>query len=132
MLGLINSDICGPMSTRALIGDKYFITFIDDHSRKTWIYFLNTKDEVFDQFKEFKELVENVIGKKIKVLHLDNGGEYINKYFTDFCVKKGIKREWKTPYNPQWNGVVEKENKTIIGVANAMLYDQELPKFIWA
>eukprot|EP00253_Pinus_taeda_P015258 PITA_15258 len=54
------------MSTRALSGGKYFVTFIDDHCRKTWIYFLKTKDEVFDQFREFKALVENMTGKKIK------------------------------------------------------------------
>jgi len=75
ILGLIHSDICGPMSTRALSGGKYFVTFIDDHSRKTWIYFLKTKDEVFDQFREFKALVENMTGKKIKVLRSNNGGE---------------------------------------------------------
>ena len=86
MLGIIHSDICGAMSTRALSGAKYFVTFIDDHSRKTWIYFLKTKGEAFDQFKEFKALVENT-SKKIKVLCLDNGGEYIDKNFTDFCMK---------------------------------------------
>lgn len=48
VLGLIHTDICGPMSTRDLSGGEYFVTFIDDHSRKTWIYFLKTKDEVFD------------------------------------------------------------------------------------
>ena len=98
--GLIHSDICGPMSTRALSGAEYFATFIDDHSRKTWIYFLKTKDEVFDRFREFKAPIKNAIGKKIKVLRSDNGGEYIDKDFTDFCVKEGIKREWKVAYNP--------------------------------
>jgi len=49
MLGLIHPNICGPMSIRALNGVGYFVTFIDDHSRKTWIYFLKTKDEVFNR-----------------------------------------------------------------------------------
>lgn len=71
MLGLIHSDICSLMSTRALSGAEYFVTFIDDHSRKTWIYFLKTKDEVFDHFREFKALVENATRKKIKVLRSD-------------------------------------------------------------
>ena len=64
VLGLIHSDIYGPMSTRSINGAKYFVTFIDDHSRKAWIYFLRTKDEVFDQFKEFKVLVENLTGNE--------------------------------------------------------------------
>lgn len=75
VLQLIHSSICGPMSTRSLGGYLYFVTFIDDHSRKTWIYFLNTNDEVFGCFKEFKALVENVTDKKIKVFHLDKKGE---------------------------------------------------------
>ena len=101
MLGLIHSDICGPISTRALSGGEYFVTFIDDHSKKTWIYFLNTKDEAFDLFREFKALVENTTGKKIEVLRSNNGGEYIDKDFTDFYAKEGIKSEWAAPYNPQ-------------------------------
>lgn len=60
VMGLIHSDICGPMSTKNLSSVEYFVTFIDDHSRKTWIYFLKTKDEVFGRFKEFKALVENM------------------------------------------------------------------------
>ena len=65
------------MPVKALSGANYFLTFIDDHLRKTWIYFLKNEDEVFCRFKEFKALVENLTGKKIKVLHSDNGGEYV-------------------------------------------------------
>ena len=68
---------------------------------------MKTKDEVFNHFREFKALVENATGKKIKVLHSDNGGEYIDKDFTNSCAKESIKREWTTPYNPPQNGVVE-------------------------
>ena len=64
VLGLIHSDNYGPMSRRALTGGEYFVTFIDEHSRKTWIYFLKTNDEVFDRFREFKALVENMTGKR--------------------------------------------------------------------
>jgi len=115
VLGLIHSDICGPMSIKDLSGAEYFVTFIDDHSRKTWIYFLKTKDEVFGRFKEFKALVENLIGKKIKVLHSNNGGEYVDKDFTDFCAREGIEREWTTPYNPEQNGVAERKKQDYCG-----------------
>eukprot|EP00253_Pinus_taeda_P022608 PITA_22608 len=83
------------MSTRSLRGYEYFITFIDDHSNKTWIYFLKTKDEVFGHFKEFKALMENVTRKNIKVLCSNYEGEHTNSDFTKFCAKEGIKREWK-------------------------------------
>ena len=119
------------MSTRSLSGVEYFTTFIEEHSKKTWIYFLKTKDEVFELFKEFKALVKNLTGKRIKKLQSDNGGEYIDKDFTRFCAKEGIKREWTTPYNLEQNGVAERKNRTIVEAVRAMLYDQDMPKFMW-
>jgi hypothetical protein len=59
VLDLIHSDICCPMSVESVSGFKYFVLFIDDYSRKTWIYFLKAKDEVFDRFQEFRAVVEN-------------------------------------------------------------------------
>ena len=76
ILDLIHSDVCGPMSHVPLGGYEYYVTFIDDHSKRTWIYFLKTKDEVFRQFQESKALVENQTGRKIRLLRLDNRGEY--------------------------------------------------------
>ena len=57
----------------------YYVLFIDDFSRNTWIYFLKKKSEFFDRFKEFKALVENQTEKKIKVLRTYNGGEFCSK-----------------------------------------------------
>jgi hypothetical protein len=59
ILDLIHSNVCGSMSSVSLSGYKYYVTFIDDHSRKTWIYFMRTKDEVLSRFQEFKALMEN-------------------------------------------------------------------------
>jgi hypothetical protein len=58
-LELIHSDVCGPMPSSSISGYVYYVSFIDDYSRKTWIYFLKSKDEVFSKFKEFKALIEN-------------------------------------------------------------------------
>ena len=93
------------MSSTSLSGFEYYITFIDDFSRKTWIYFLKAKSEVFEKFKEFKALIDNLSDKKIKTLRSDNGREYTSKEFEDFCKDAGIKRELTTPYNAQHNGV---------------------------
>jgi IS30 family transposase len=92
---------------------------------------MKTKGQVFQRFQEFKALVENQTRKKIKVLRSDNGGEYTSNEFNDFCVREGIKREVTVPYNPQQNGVAERKNKAIVGVARAMLHDQGLPLFLW-
>jgi hypothetical protein len=57
VLELIHSDVCGPMPLSSISGYVYYVSFIDDYSRKTWIYFLKSKDEVFSKFKEFKALI---------------------------------------------------------------------------
>jgi hypothetical protein len=123
ILDLIHTDVCGPMSSASLNGFLYYVTFIDDFSRKSWIFFMKTKGRVFQRFQEFKALVENQTRKKIKVLRSDNGGEYTSNEFNDFCAREGIKREVIVPYNPQQNGVVERKNRAIVGVARAMLHD---------
>ena len=122
-LELIHSDVCGPMSSTSLSGFEYYITFIDDYSRKTWIYFLKAKSEVFEKFKEFKALIENLSDKRIKALRLDNGREYTSKEFEAFCKYVEIKRELTTPYNPQQNGVAERKNRTIMEAVKTMIYD---------
>jgi hypothetical protein len=79
ILELVHSDVFGPVTVPSLSGSLYYVSFIDDFSRKTWIYFLRKKSEVFEKFKEFKALVENQTDKKIKVLRTDNGGEFYGK-----------------------------------------------------
>jgi hypothetical protein len=131
ILDLIHSDVCGPMSSVSLTGYEYYVTFIEDDSRK-WIYFMKTNDEVLSRFQEFKALVENQTRRKIKTLRYDNGGEYTSKAFKDFCAGAGIKRELTVPYNLQRNKVAERKNRAIVGVAKAILFDQDVPMFLWA
>ena len=77
----------GPVSVPSLGKFVYYVSFIDEFSRNTWIYFLGKKYEVFDRFKEFKALVENQTEKRIKVLRIDNGGEFYGNEFKDFHKK---------------------------------------------
>ena len=131
MLDLIHSDVCGPIPSISLSGYEYYVTFIDDYSRKTWIYFLKNKSDVFEKFKEFKALIENHSERRMKTLRSDNGGEYTSKEFEALCKEAGIKRELTTPYNPQQNGVAERKNRTIMEVVKTMIHDQELHMHLW-
>lgn len=101
ILDLVHSNVCEPMTVSCLGGYMYYVTFIDDFSRKTWIYFIKTKDKVFNKFHEFKAKVDNLTERKIKFLRSDNGGEYAFKDFSDFCKEVGIKREQIIRYNCQ-------------------------------
>ena len=67
-LELIHYDVCGPIPSISLSGYEYYVTFIDDYSRNTWIHFLKNKSEVFGKFKEFKSLIESHSEKRIKTL----------------------------------------------------------------
>jgi len=119
------------MFVNSLGGYLYYLTFTDDYSRKTWIYFLKKKDEVFTWFHHFKAMIENQSEKRIKILRTDNGTEYEANEFHDYCREAGIKRETTTPYTLEQNGVDERKNCTIVEAVHAMLHDQGLPKFLW-
>jgi hypothetical protein len=86
------------MKTTSRGGERYFVTFIDDFSRKTHVYLLKAKGEVFDKFKAYKAMVENEIGMKIKTLQFDNGGEFVFKKFDNFLHERGIQRQTSAPY----------------------------------
>ncbi|CAG9133521.1 unnamed protein product [Plutella xylostella] len=131
VLELIHSDLCGPMSTHSWGGALYLLTFTDDFSRKTFGYLLKAKSEVFVKFLEFKHLVENQTGERIKVLRSDNGREYVNTDMLTYLKDNGIVHQTTVPYNPQQNGVSERANRTIIEKARSMLKDSNLPLAYW-
>ncbi|KAE8706762.1 Retrovirus-related Pol polyprotein from transposon TNT 1-94 [Hibiscus syriacus] len=116
----------------SLAGSLYYVTFIDDSTRKVWVYFLKKKSEVFDTSRKWKVMVENETGLKVKRLRSDNGKEYRNRRFRDFCANNGIKMETTVPMTPQQNGVAERMNRTLNERARSMRIHAGLPKFLWA
>ncbi|KAJ4723526.1 Retrovirus-related Pol polyprotein from transposon TNT 1-94 [Melia azedarach] len=131
-LELIHADVCGPFKPRSLGNNNYFLLFIDDFSRKTWIYLLKQKSEVFAAFKKFKAVVEKESGRQIKAMRTDCGGEFTSKEFQEFCETNGIRRFLTIPRSPQQNGVAERKNRTILNIARSMLKSKRLPKEFWA
>jgi hypothetical protein len=87
---LVHSDVCGPMSVNSIGGSRYFVTFIDDYSRYTHVYFIQRKDQVLEKFKEFVTLARNLTGKQVKTLRTDNGGEYCSKEFNSYLKQKTL------------------------------------------
>jgi len=132
LLELVHNNVCGPMMTTFYGGARYFVTFIDDFSRKIHVYLLKAKGKVFDKFKAYKALVENQTGMKIKTLRSNNEGNFVSKKFDDFLRECGIKRQTNAPYTPQQNGVAEQANKTIMECARSMIHAQGLDLEFWA
>ena len=131
-LELVHTDVWGPSPVSSLVGSLYYVTFIDDSTRKLWVYFLKKKSEVFDTFRKWKAMVENETGLKIKRVRSDNGGEYRDNRFREFCANNGIKMEKTVPMTPQQNGVAERMNRTLNERARSMRIHAGLPKMFWA
>ena len=106
---LVHSDLCVPMKTKTLGGSLYFVTIIDDFSRKIWVSVLKTKEQVLSVFKQFQASVERETEKKLKYIRTDNGGEYCGP-FDEYCKHQGIRHQ-KTP---QLNGLTERMNRTLM------------------
>ena len=90
------------------------------------MYFLKLKSEVFETFKVYKALVENACGKKIKVIRTNNGKECVNKNLEHLCEECGIQMQHSVPYTPQQNGVVERKNRALKGMAKCMMEAKDL------
>ena len=131
-LELVHTDLCGPMQNQSIGGSFYFLTFIDDCSRKIWVYFLKQKSETFTRFKKFKAKAEKQSGRFVKVLRYDGGGEYGSREFVDFCKHHGIKKQTTTRYTPQQNGVAKRKNRTIMNMARSLLTARKMSKDYWA
>ncbi|KAK8564635.1 hypothetical protein V6N12_058218 [Hibiscus sabdariffa] len=131
LLGLIHSDVCGPLNTQARGGFQYFITFTDDFSRYGYIYLMRHKSEALERFKEFKNEVQNQHGKSIKALRSDRGGEYLSQDFDELLKECGIVSQLTPPGMPQWNGVSERRNRTLLDMVRSMMSHSDLSISFW-
>ena len=89
------------------------------------------KSETFEKFKEFRNKVEKQTGQYIKCLRSDRGGEYMSGEFTDYLKENGILTQYTPPGTPQYNGVSERRNRTLLDMVRSMLSFTDLPYFLW-
>ncbi|MCO5593801.1 hypothetical protein L7F22_047819 [Adiantum nelumboides] len=126
------TDVWDPAKTTSMGGCRFYVTFIDDHTRKVWVYFMKEKSEVFTHFQNFKVMAEKQTGKYIQCLRSDGGGEYFSNEFSSFLKKHGIQRQFTCRYTPQQNGVAERKNRHIAEVARALMSEKNVPHCYWA
>lgn len=133
VLQIIHSDLCGPLQP-SLSKSIYILTFTDDYSRFTQVYFLQNKTarEILTCFQNFHTQVTTFHAKPILALHSDNGGEYVNKILQDFCTTHGIQTRTTASWTPQSNGVAERLNQTLGNYTRCMLFSARLPDHFWA
>ncbi|WVZ68030.1 hypothetical protein U9M48_017021 [Paspalum notatum var. saurae] len=126
-LELVHGDMCGPISPATHGGRKYFLLLVDDTTRFMWLRLLSSKDEAPEAIKHFQAKVEAETGNKLKVLRTDRGGKFTSVEFGRYCPDEGVERHLTAPYSPQQNGVVERRNQTIVGMARSMLKAKKMP-----
>src|SRR3954469_9806611 len=131
-LDYIHSDLWGPNKVASKSGARYYMTLIDDYSRMVWVYFLKTKDEAFPTFVRWKTMVEKQTDRKVKRLRTDNGLEFCNHAFNDFCSTEGIVRHRTCAGTPQQNGIAERMNRMLCERARSMLSHSGLGQEFWA
>ncbi|KAK5785187.1 hypothetical protein PVK06_039741 [Gossypium arboreum] len=128
---LIHSDIWGPSRVKNADNCKWFITFIDDHSRRTWTYLLKDKSETASVFVQFYNMVLTQFGSKIQLFKSNNGSEFFARSLGDFFKEKGIVQISSCVGTPQQNDIAKRKNRHLLEVTRSLLFTTNVPKYLW-
>ena len=131
-LDLIFTDLCGPYGTLSKGKNRFIITFTDNFSKYSWIYFLKNKSDAADKLKEFNVEVSALVGRKIHLIRSDSGGEFLSKDWINYCNQHDISLQYSSVYSPQQNGVAERLNRTLNDMARTLLISSGLSPTFWA
>ncbi len=127
---LTHTDVWGPYSVRSIHGNLYFITFLDDGTRRPRLHFLKAKDEGGQAVKDYIMYLK-VQGLLARFLRCDQGTEYLNDGLKTWLREQGIELQTTAPYSPSQNGAAERLNRTLIELTRAMLVANDIPTFLW-
>ncbi|XP_060971854.1 retrovirus-related Pol polyprotein from transposon RE1 isoform X2 [Cannabis sativa] len=128
-LHLIHSDLWGPSPILSKSGYRYYVTFLDDYTRYTWIFPLRTKDETLSVFQNFQKQVEKYFCQSIKLFQSDWGGEY--RPFSKLLLSKGILHRKPCPHIHQQNGRIERKHRHIVESGLTLLAQAAMPLHFW-
>ncbi|KAL2241037.1 UNVERIFIED_CONTAM: Retrovirus-related Pol polyprotein from transposon TNT 1-94 [Sesamum indicum] len=131
ILDYVHANVWGSSNVPTHGGNRYFLSIIDNFSRKVFIFLMKHKSEVFEKFEKWRVLVQNQTRKTLKSTRTDNGLEFCNQSFSEMCDKHGIKRHKTNPYTPQQNGIAERMNRTLLDKVRCLLVSSGLPKTFW-
>lgn len=128
---LIHSDIWGPSSIQNISGARWFVSFIDDCSRVTWVFLLKQKSDVSNIIPSFLSMIQTQFGVQVKRFRTDNAKDYFNNSIGTLFQNQGIIHESSCVYSPQQNGIAERKNRHLLEVTRALLFHHNVPKQFW-
>jgi transposase InsO family protein len=110
VLEAVHLDLVGPFQTRLEGGAQYFLTIVNQHSGFKSVKMLQHKSETLTKFEDWVAWAENQTSQRLKKIISDNGGEFKNLFFEDFCRRRGISQQFSPAYTPENNGMSERSN----------------------
>ena len=128
---LVHSDVWGPCPVMSPTGFKYFVTFVDDFSRVTWLYLMNNRSELFSHFSVFCDEIQTQFHVSIQILRSDNVKEYLSEPFQSFMLQHGILHQTSCVDTPSHNWVADKKNRHLLETVRALLFQMNVPKHFW-
>nr|GEX89338.1 retrovirus-related Pol polyprotein from transposon TNT 1-94 [Tanacetum cinerariifolium] len=128
-LKFIKVHLC---SSSSINGKKYVLVIVDDYSRYTWTHFLRAKDETPEVLIDFLRLVQRGLHAQVRIVRTDKGTEFLNKTLHAYFTSEGILHQTSISRTPEQNGVVERQNRTLVEAARTMLSAAKVPLFFWA
>ncbi|WVZ75786.1 LOW QUALITY PROTEIN: hypothetical protein U9M48_023817 [Paspalum notatum var. saurae] len=129
---LLHMDTVGPARVASVSGKWYVLVVVDDFSRFSWVFFMEFKDEAFGFVRDLVLRLRNESHKAMRAIRSDNGGEFKNSRFENFCRDLGLEQQFSSPYTPPQNGVVERKNRTLVEMARTMLDEHRTLRRFWA
>nr|GFB97737.1 putative ribonuclease H-like domain-containing protein [Tanacetum cinerariifolium] len=131
-LHLLHMDLCGPMRIASINGKRYILVIVDDYSRYTWVHFLRSKDEAPTVIITFLKRIMVLLQSPVIIIRTDNGTEFKNQVLKVYFDSVGITRQMSSVRTPQQNGVMERQNRTLVEATRTMLIFSRAPLFLWA
>jgi transposase InsO family protein len=128
---LLHMDTVGPFRIHSMGGKWYVLIIVDDYSRYSWVFFLESKDEVFEHFWSLPLRLNNEHPNCLKAIRSDNVTEFRNVSFDEFFLEHGIDPQFSAPRVPQQNGVMERKNRTLVEMDRTMLDEHRTPRCFW-
>ncbi|GKB45330.1 retrovirus-related pol polyprotein from transposon TNT 1-94 [Tanacetum coccineum] len=131
-LYLLHMDLCGPMRVASINGKRYILVIVDDYSRFTWVRFLKTKDEAPAAIIKCIKNIQVRLKATVRNVRTDNRTEFVNQTLHEWYENVGITHQNSVSRTPQQNGVVKRQNRTLVEAARTMLIFSKALLFLWA
>ncbi|GKD70100.1 retrovirus-related pol polyprotein from transposon TNT 1-94 [Tanacetum coccineum] len=129
-LNLLHTDLCGPMRVESINRKKYILVIIDDYSKFTWVKFLRLKDETPEVIIKCLKQIQVRLNATVKNVRIDNGTKFVNQTLKVYYENVRITHQTSVARTPQQNGVVERQNRTLVDVARTMLILSKAPLYL--